>query len=140
MRRNQWAAALFALIIFCCGIAVGVLADRYYDTEVVVAKTTPAENFRKHYVSQMRSRLDLTPAQVAQLETILDDTKAKYKDLRDKYRPQVAEIKNGQIERVKSILNPHQVPIYEQMVKEHEQHAQEEQQREHLEEHKHHPH
>lgn len=133
MRRNQWAAALFALIIFCCGVAVGVLADRYYNTDVVAAKTTPAENFRKHYVAEMRSRLNLTSAQVSQLEKILDETKAKYKALRDKDRPEVVEIKREHIERIKSILTPRQVPIYEEMVKEHEQHAHEQEQRERAE-------
>jgi hypothetical protein len=122
MKRNQWTAALFAVLLFAAGIAVGALAHSYY-TATVNAKG--AESFRHHYVSEMQSRLKLTPAQVSQLETILDDTKAQYKAVRDSYRPAVLKIKQEQISRVKSILTPQQVPTYEQMVADHERHARE---------------
>ncbi len=143
MKRNQWAAALFALVLFCCGIAVGVLADRYYTSNVVMAKAQPsAADFRRHYVAEMRSRLNLTPEQVEQLQKILDETKAKFQAVRDKDRPEMERIHNEQISRVKSILTARQIPIYEELVREHEreheQHVREQQQREREEEQKEH--
>ena len=60
----------------------------------------------------------MTPAQVAQLEAILDDTKAKVKAVRELYHPQMLKIKQEQISRVKSILTPEQIPAYEQLVAE----------------------
>ena len=114
MKRNQWTAALLAVLLFGCGILVGALGERFYAASSVSAKT--AEDFRHHYISEMESRLKLTPAQVSQLETILDDTKAKYKVIRDASHPAMLKIKNEQIARVKSILTPQQIPAYEQLV------------------------
>jgi Spy/CpxP family protein refolding chaperone len=121
MKRNQWAAAFLSLLLFLSGVAVGVLADRYYAATVVSAKT--AADFRERYVSEMQSRLKLTATQVDQLETILDETKAQYKTVRDEYRPAMLKIRNEQISRVKAILTPQQVPAYEQLVAERERRA-----------------
>jgi hypothetical protein len=128
MKRNQWTATLFAILLFCAGAAVGALGHRYYAATVV-----NAEGFRHHYVSEMQSRLKLTPDQVGQLETILDETKAQYKAVRDSYRPAMVKIKQEQISRVKSILTPQQVPIYEQMVADHERRAREQEARDRTE-------
>ncbi|HEY3936810.1 MAG TPA: hypothetical protein VGL97_05245 [Bryobacteraceae bacterium] len=132
MKRNQWSAALFAVLLFCLGTAVGALGHRYYAATVVNAKT--AEDFRHHYVADMQSRLKLSPSQVSQLETILDETKARYKAVRDTYHPAMLKIKNEQIARVKAMLTPTQVPAYEQMVAEHEQRAREQEERDHQQE------
>lgn len=128
-KRNQLTAALLALLLFASGIAVGALGHRYYVGTTVSAKN--AEDFRHHYVEEMQSRLHLTPTQLSQLETILDDTKTKYKALRDTIHPQMMQIRNEQIARVKSILTPQQIPAYEQLVSERQQrvHDQEEQKR-----------
>lgn len=119
MKRTQWAATIFAILLFCLGVAAGVLGDRYYHATTVSAKT--AEDWREHYIREMRSKLGLTESQVDQLETILDETKAQYKAVRDSYRPAMLKIKNEQISRVKSILTPSQVPGYEKLVAEREQ-------------------
>lgn len=127
MKRNQWAAAFLSLLLFLSGVAVGVLAHRYYAATVVSAKT--AADFRERYVSEMQSRLKLTPAQVDQLETILDETKAQYKAVRDQYHPAMLKIRNEQISRVKAILTPQQAPVYEQLVAERERRASEQEAR-----------
>jgi|SRR5947209_1039558 len=128
MKRNQWAAASIALLIFCLGSAVGVLGQRYYNQTVVRAKN-PSEDFRQHYVSEMRSRLKLNGTQVDQLETILDETKAKFKKVRDQYRPAMLQVKKEQIDRVKSILSPEQIPAYEQLVAEREKRGRQQEER-----------
>ena len=119
MRRNQSSAILFALLLFLCGVATGVLAERYFSARVVNAKT--AEDFRHQYLSEMKGKLNLTATQQARLEVILDETKAKYKSLRDGYRPDMLKVKQEQIDRVKSILTPAQVPAYEKLVAAREQ-------------------
>ena len=77
----------------------------------------------------MQERLKLTPAQLTQLETILDDTKAKYHAVRDSYKPQMLKIKQDHIERVKAILTPAQIPAYEKLVEEREQRGREQEER-----------
>lgn len=133
MKRNQWAAVLVAVLLFFCGAAVGALGHRYYTATVVNAKP---EGSKQHYVSEMQSRLKLSPAQVSQLEVILDDTKAQYKAVRDSYHPAMLKIRSEHISRVKSILTPEQVPAYEQLVAERERRARDQEERDRLEEQK----
>ena len=129
MRRNQWTAILVALLLVAFGFVSGLLAERYFSTQVVNART--AEDFRHSYTAEMKEKLHLSPSQVAQLEVILDETKARYKAVRDEYRPAMLKIKDEQISRVKGILRPEQVPGYERLVAEREQrfHEQEERDR-----------
>ena len=129
MRRNQWLALALGVLLFVCGIIAGALGDRYFSMLKVNAKT--AEDFRHQYTNEMRTRLKLTPEQIRQLDVILDETKAKYKAVRDQHRPEMVKIKDEQIERVKSILTPAQVPEYDRLVAEREQrfHEQEERDR-----------
>jgi hypothetical protein len=134
MKRNQWTAAVMAVLLFCCGAAVGALGHRYYTAREVNAKS--AEDFRHRYVSEMHSKLNLTSSQVTQLETILDETKAKFKAVKDSYRPAMLEIKKEQVSRVKSILTPQQIPIYDRLVAEREQRMKEQEERERREQHK----
>ena len=121
MRRNQPAAILLAILLFASGVAVGALAQRYYTATAVRARSP--EGSRQHYISEMQSRLKLTSAQVSQLEAIADDTKAKFKAIRDSSRPEMLKIKQDHISRVKAILTPEQVPLYEQLVAERERRA-----------------
>jgi hypothetical protein len=118
MRRNRWTAILFAVFLFCCGVVCGVMAQRYLSATVSNTKT--AEDFRHRYVSEMKTKLKLTPDQVNRLEVILDETKAQYKAVRDESRPAMLKIKEEQIRRVESILSPEQVPAYEKLVAERE--------------------
>ena len=116
------------MLLFFCGVAVGALGHRYYSVSSVSAKGS-SEAFRHHYVSEMESRLNLTPAQLIQLEGILDDTKTKYKTVRDSYHPAMLKIKEEQVSRVKSILTPEQVPLYIQLVAERERRAKDQEER-----------
>ena len=118
MRRNQWTAILFAILLLGFGFLSGFLTHRMMSAAVVNAKT--AEDFRHSYTAEMKSKLKLDAQQVAQLDVILDETKARYKALRDENRPAMLKIKADQVSRVKSILKPDQVPEYERMVAEHE--------------------
>lgn len=133
MKRNQWTALVLAALLFGCGVAIGALADHYY-TRTVVAGKPSAEDFRQHYISETRQKVKLTPAQVSQLEQILDETKAKVQAVRDASRPAMVKIRQEQIARVKAILTPQQIPAYEQLVAERERHGKEQEDRDRQEE------
>lgn len=134
MKRNQVTALLVAVVLFCFGAAVGALAHRFYASATVNARS--AEDFRQHYIAEMRSKVNLSSSQVSQLETILDETKAKFKAVRDSYRPAMLKIKQEQISRVKSILMPQQIPAYERLVVEHEQRVRDQEEHDRLKEHR----
>jgi hypothetical protein len=121
MKKNQLSAVLIAILLFASGAAVGALGHRYYAQSVVNAK----DDFRQHYITEMRTKLSLTPSQVTQLEQIMDETKAKFKAVHDSNHPTMVKIKQEHIQRVQSILTPQQLPIYAQLVAEHERRARE---------------
>jgi Spy/CpxP family protein refolding chaperone len=135
MQRNQLTAAAFAALLFGGGAAVGALGQRYYAATIVNAKAP--DPGRHRYITEMQDRLKLTPAQLTQLETILDDTKAQYHAVRDSYKPQMLKIKQAHIERVKSILTAGQIPAYEKLVTEREQRGREQDERDRGSEHPH---
>jgi hypothetical protein len=128
MRREKWTGVALAALLFFGGAAVGVLANRYYTTTTVSAKTS--ETYRHRYVLEMESKLKLTTAQVKQLEVIMDDTKAKYKAVRDSYKPAILQVKNEHVQEVKSILTAQQIPGYEQLLSERERRAREQDEQE----------
>jgi len=132
MKGNQAKAALFALLLFALGAAVGALGHRFYAATVVNAKPT-AEDWRHKYIVEMQSKLNLNTSQINQLQVILDETKAKYKAVRESYHPEMVKVKEAQLERVKSILTPEQAKQYEQIVAEREQKAREQEERDRLE-------
>ena len=129
MKRNQWSALFLAVLLFCSGAAVGALGHRYYAATTVIARTNE-DSRRRSYIAEMQKGLHLTSAQTEQLETIMDETKAKYKALRDSYRPETLKIKQAHVERVKSILTPAQIPAYEKIVAEHERNSREQEEHE----------
>jgi Spy/CpxP family protein refolding chaperone len=127
MKKNQLSAFLIAILLFASGAAVGALGHRYYAQTVVSAK----DDARQHYLTEMRTKLNLTAAQTTQLERIMDETKAKYKAVHDSNHPIMLNIKHEHIQRVQSILTPQQLPIYAQLVAEHERRAREMEQHDH---------
>jgi hypothetical protein len=128
MRREKWTGVALAALLFFGGAVAGVLANRYYTTTTVCAKTS--ETYRNRYVAEMESKLKLTTAQVKQLEVIMDDTKAKVKAIRDSYKPAILQVKNAHVQEVKSILTAQQIPGYEQLLSERERRAREQDEQE----------
>lgn len=125
MKRNQWTAFLLAALLFLGGAATGALAHRYYSVTTVNAKVPD----RQRYLEEMKTRLKLDPAQVSKLESIMRDTRAQMKAVRDSYNPQMLQIKKDHIEHVRAILTANQMPAYEVLVKEREQRAHEQEER-----------
>ena len=121
MKRSQFFAAILAVIIFSLGTATGVLAHRLYVANTVNA----SEDWRVRYLNEMHSRLKLNAQQMDQLNDILDGTRSKVREVRDRYKPEMMQIKQNQIAQIRSILKPEQVSEYGKMVTEQEKKAQE---------------
>jgi hypothetical protein len=121
MNRTKVIAAALGLLIFACGAATGLLAHRLYVANTVNA----SEDWRVRYVNEMHARLKLTPLQVDKLNDILDDTRTKVRSVKDRYKPELLDIKDQQIGQIQSILKPQQVDEYKKMVAEQEAKAKE---------------
>ncbi len=114
MKRSNLPAVLVAILLFGFGAIVGALAHRYYSPSVVVANSP--ESFRQTFISEMRSKLELTPSQIESLQVILDHTKEQMKAVRARTHPEMVRIRQEQVDRVKAILTPAQIPAYEKLL------------------------
>jgi phosphorylcholine metabolism protein LicD len=123
MNRTAAPLALYLALVFVSGIAVGALGYRYYATQTSSAKTRPRtpEEFRAHYLKDMQTRLKLSSPQLADLEKILDETRNKFREVREKYAPEMKAIQDEQVSRINSILSPEQQAEYAKMRQEREE-------------------
>lgn len=124
MRFSRGAIALYVGLVFACGLVLGGFGDRLYNASVVVAKppaTKNPEEFRKKVIAEYQSRLKLTPDQVAKLNAIMDETRARVEETRQKMKPAYQKIHEEQSEKVRALLSPEQQAEYDQMRKEREQ-------------------
>lgn len=118
MKRSPLAAILYALLVFVSGAVVGVFAYRLYTARSVSASANlppgprPAD-YRKKYVDEMTSRLQLSKDQVNQLGSILDNTRTRFQEEHQRSRQQLTLIHNDQVQQIKEILKPDQIPAYD---------------------------
>jgi uncharacterized membrane protein len=117
MFKPTFSAALYLLLVFLSGAVVGTVAYRAYTMNTASAgapaRKRDPEEFRKHYVQDMRTRLKLDGQQVAQLEQILDQTREEFHQMNAKMRAEGGAIQNHQVEKINTMLREDQRPLYE---------------------------
>ena len=117
MKRSQLSVILSLFAVFGSGIAVGALGYHRYSTATVSAVVKPApkpgpDEWRRKYVEELRTRLQLDEAQITRLNGILDETRHKMKLAKDRLKNESDQIKTEHTEAVKAMLSPNQVPGY----------------------------
>lgn len=124
MRRSNTAIAVWMLAVFLTGTAVGAFGHRLYTVKSVIA--SPAQpprspdEWRRQFMDEMHTRLKLDSEQVTQLGTILDDTRVKFRAVRDKYKPEMKALHDEQVNRIKSMLTESQRDEYARIIVERE--------------------
>jgi Spy/CpxP family protein refolding chaperone len=124
MRFSRGAITLYVGLVFACGLVLGAFGDRLYNASAVVAKpaaTKNPEEFRKKIIAEYQSRLKLTDDQVAKLNAIMDETRSRVEETRQKLKPAYQKIHEEQSEKVRALLSPDQQIEYDKMRKEREQ-------------------
>ena len=117
MKRSNLTIALYVLLVFAGGVAVGVFGHISYTVKTVSATTqrkTPDE-YRQAYMIEMKKRLKLTEPQAVGLEKILDATRERYKEFRERTKPEMEKIQGDQTKGVVAILDEAQMREYEKM-------------------------
>lgn len=123
MKLPRLTIALYVTLIFASGIVVGAFGHRLYTVNTVAAKTSRnPEEWRKRYTAEMQNRLGLDAQQLAQLNTILDDTRKQFDAVHLSHRPEIEAIKRQQVEKIRTILTDQQRAEYEKMREERKQH------------------
>jgi Spy/CpxP family protein refolding chaperone len=126
MKLSRAAIALYMGLVFVSGAVVGGFSHRLYTVTTVDAKSTPnPEEFRKRYMAEMKSRVNLTPDQLTKLGFILDETRARQRAAQEASKkmldPEITAIRLEQIEKIRQMLTPEQRPLYDTLRKEREE-------------------
>ncbi len=67
-------------------------------------------------IRSLRKQLDLSPPQVQELRSILDQTDVKYRALQEQARPGFEALHTQTDNRIRQILNPHQATEFDALV------------------------
>lgn len=127
MKGTQASIVLSLLAVFGSGIVVGAIGYHSYTTKSVgaVNKVPPRDpqEWRRQYTEEITSRLQLDPTQTGHLNGILDETRNRFKDLKDREHREADQIKARQTEEIRAILAPAQVAEFEKFRAERAQRA-----------------
>ncbi|SRR5579871_3650967 len=122
MKFSKLAIALYMGLIFLCGAVLGVFGQRLYDASVVIAtKGRNPEEHRKRALAEYQSRLKLTDEQVAQVNSLMDETRARVSEVRKQMHPAFEKISDEQNRKFRDLLKPEQQSEFDKMLKEREE-------------------
>jgi len=119
MKKSSLAVTLSMLAVFASGSVVGALGHRLYMVRTVIAgvenpqKRETPEEWRRKYMSELTNRLKLDQNQVAQVNTILDETRDQYRAVKERAKPEMEAIHKHQVERVSALLSSQQKTEYD---------------------------
>jgi len=124
MKRWNLPIALYLFLVFVSGAVVGALGYRTYKPPTASSNSplTP-EDARRQYIREIQTRANLTDDQLQQVNTILDETRSRFHEARDKHNQVVKEIGEQQRAKVRAILTADQLPKVEQLWQERDQRA-----------------
>ena len=115
MRRWNPPIALYLFLVFISGALVGALGYRTYKPPSASSNTRVSpEEFRRLYLQEIKTRVALSDEQLQKVETILEETRTRFHDARDKHNQVVKQIGEEQRAKMRAILAPDQLPKAEQ--------------------------
>lgn len=121
MPKSKLSAFLTLLLVFASGAVLGAVAHRLYMVNTVVATKRPSpEEFRKHQVDEIRARVKMDDSQVTKFNEILDQTKSQFDQTHERFNAANHAILDEQRNKVKAMLRPEQVPLFDQLMAEHD--------------------
>ncbi len=123
MKRWNLPIALYLFLVFVSGAVVGALGYRTYKPPTASSNSTTPEAARKQYLHEMQTRANLTDDQLQQVNSILDETRSRFHQARDKHNQIIKEIGEQQRAKVRAILTAEQLPKVEQLWQDRDQRA-----------------
>ena len=111
-------AYIYFIAIFLLGIVVGSAGALFYAWNTGAWHGRPS---RERIVRRLTRELNLTAAQVEQLNQIMDESDKKMDDLRSQVRPQFDAIRDEGHQRIRAILNPEQLKKFDDMLRRREE-------------------
>ena len=131
MTLSRWAIGGYLALVFGSGAVLGGLTHRMYMVSVVNARPTSSpDEWRQKYLAEMKSRLKLRDDQILRLNILLDETRSRVREVHERHRPEIDEIKHEQTLKVAGMLDPGQKTEFDKLTKEREERAERERQQE----------
>jgi len=107
-------AYLYFTLTFLLGVVVGGAAVYYYAWS---SGHWHRPFNRQNFVHRLKSELDLSDAQVTQLDRILDGSTAKVRTAQEQSDAQLNAIREDTRNQIRRILTPAQSPKFEELVR-----------------------
>jgi hypothetical protein len=128
MPKSKWSVFFSLLLVFFSGAVVGVFATRLYIVKNVIGGSVERpgpprrdpEEVRRTIIAEMRSEVKLDDQQVAQLNQIYDQTREQADQLHKKANAEMRGVWDNQTARIKAMLRPDQVVLYDTLRARHE--------------------
>jgi hypothetical protein len=120
MKLTRWTVALYMALVFACGGVVGAFAYRLYTVSGVsanVGQRNP-EEFRRRFMADLKMRLQLTDDQAAKLSVLMDETRSRFRDVREKFEPEMQKIREDQRQKISELLSPSQQAEWQKIMDE----------------------
>ncbi|MEO8052523.1 MAG: hypothetical protein ABI833_19105 [Acidobacteriota bacterium] len=120
MRLTRWTVAFYMALVFACGGVVGALGYRLYTVSGVsanVGQRNP-EEFRKRFTADMKARLQLSEDQATKLGAVMDETRMRFRDVRNKIEPEMQKIREDQRQRISELLSAGQEAEWQKIMEE----------------------
>lgn len=116
MNRPRVPVWAYLLLVFAGGLAAGFLADRVYTLRTVSAHVAPhnAEEWKRKYLADVRTRCHLSDAQLAQVAVVLDATRKQAEALRARMAPEWQALHAEQVRKVRELMQGSQVADFDQ--------------------------
>ncbi len=120
MRPTRWTVALYMALVFACGGVVGAFVYRLYMVSEVRANVSQRnpEEFRKRFMADLKTRLQLSDDQAAKLNGIMDDTRMRVRAARVTIEPELEKIRDDQKQRISELLSPDQQAEWQKILDE----------------------
>jgi Spy/CpxP family protein refolding chaperone len=117
MQRNRAMAMLFLLGALLTGGALGFAGTRVFAADRPPVVQWGNQRSMRAYVAK---RLDLSPDQQAQMDSILDERYRAMRAAMDPVRPRMDSIRLASRARMRALLSPAQQAAFDQLVAESE--------------------
>ncbi len=111
-RVSPW---VYMFLVFAGGIATGFFGDRVATARSVRADNSPrtAEEWKRHYIDDLKRRCNLTTEQTGRVNSILDATHERADAIRSRITPELAALHDQQVKEVRDVMTDSQKVAYD---------------------------
>lgn len=128
MPKSKLSVFLSLLLVFFSGAVLGAFAYRLYMVKSVLSTGVAAapnrrpdpEEFLRQRLAEMRDQVKVDDQQLQQIQQIYEQTREQFGQIHKKMSEQSRSIDANQVAKIKSVLRPDQIPLYDQLRARHE--------------------